>query len=158
MRYDGGVEVPEYGEQRIRVPAIAVPDVLERVAGRAQLARVLRPELAVSFALRDEAPQERNIVEDRHVATPHAGQHQHVLGLPCMLCRHHHAIGIRSQEEDEELRLDRVDRDAAVAHRTLDEGADFILGVVEQELVARTRRDVGERDEWVAGRLLAVAG
>jgi hypothetical protein len=45
---------------------------------------------------------------------------------------------------------------AAVAYRPLDECADFVLGVVEQELIARTCRDVGERGERIAGRLVGV--
>jgi hypothetical protein len=49
LLYDGIVEMPEYGEQRIRVVAIAVPDVRKRVAGWAQLARLVGPEFAVGW-------------------------------------------------------------------------------------------------------------
>jgi hypothetical protein len=130
LRDDSVVEVPEYGEQRIRVMAIAVPDVRNRVAGRAQLARLVGPELGL--AMRDEALEERDSVEDRHIASPYPGQDQQILGPPCILCRHHHPIGVGFQKEYEKLLLDRVDRNAAVAHRPLDECADFILGIASR--------------------------
>ena len=106
----------------------------------------------------EEAHQEGNVVEQRDVAAPHAGQDQQVLRLARIVCGHHHAVGVRLQEEDEELLLDRVDRNAAVAHRALDEGFDFVLGVVEQELVARAHGDVGKRGERVAGDRVCVTG
>ena len=55
--YDGCVEVPEYGEECIRVVAVAVPNVIERVAGRALLADVVGSELAIGLAMFDQAPK-----------------------------------------------------------------------------------------------------
>src|SRR6516225_8352727 len=120
--------------------AIAVPDVRERVTGRAQPARFFGSEFAVGLAMRDEALKKWNSVENRYVAAPDPGHDQEFPSLSCILCRHHHVVGIWCQEEDEELLLDGVHRNAAVAYRPFDEGADFILGVVEQELVARSHR------------------
>src|SRR5262249_18280857 len=56
----GSIEVTEYGQQCVWVAAIAVPDVLQLITRRAQLSRTVGPELAVSLAMFDEAPQERN--------------------------------------------------------------------------------------------------
>src|SRR5215470_5352902 len=75
----GSIEVTEYGQQRVRVAAIAVPDVLQLITHRAQLSRTVGPELAVSLTLIDEAPEERNSLQNWHVAAPHAGQDQLVL-------------------------------------------------------------------------------
>jgi hypothetical protein len=43
--YDRCVEVPEYGEECIRVVAVAVPNVVERVAGRAPVTDVVARSL-----------------------------------------------------------------------------------------------------------------
>jgi hypothetical protein len=105
----------------------------------------------------DQAAKKGNVVEERHVAAPYAGQDQHVLSLPGKLCRRHHVIGIRSQKKDEELCLYGIDSNAAVANRTPDEGIDFVLSVVEQKLVARTHRNISERCKRIAGDTFTVS-
>src|SRR5215472_9841294 len=69
-----------------------------------------------------------------------------------------HAVGIWFQEQDEELLLDRIDRNAPVANRPLDKGSDFVLGVVEQKLVARAHRNIDEGDKRITGCSIVIAG
>ena len=100
--------------------------------------------------------KKRDVVEDRHIAAPYAGQDQQVLCPTREFGRHHHTVGFGLQEQNKELRLDRIDRNAAVANRPLDESVDFILGIVEQELVPRTQGNICESGEGIAGRRVII--
>ncbi len=149
------VEVPEDGQPRIRVLALAVPDPIERRPATlgidgiveflarfevgALLAGVFEPQLPrtkIALVLGGKVEQRRRLLQEA--------------GNP------DREIVRRIQEGDPELILDHVDGDVPAADRSADEGHDEILRVVEQILVAAGRRDCVEGDEWIRRHLRRV--
>jgi len=72
-------------------------------------------------------------------------------------CRIRHAqIVFGIDKHDPEVIIDHIEGDLTFADRTVDEGHDNVMRVVQQELVARTRGDLFKRDKRIGAQILII--
>jgi hypothetical protein len=151
------VEVPEHGQQGVRVPAVAVPDPVERGATPGRIDLVVELLAAVEIPALQEVELEPEVTRN-HEAAVLGGEAQELRGLVEEARFDHREVPLGGEEGDPELVLDHVDGDLTAADRPADEGHHEVLRVVEEEGVAARGRDLVEAEEGVRGLVARVAG